>query len=486
MKNLYGQINSSGIVYIHYHKENADKSLKQDQSIKNQFERNQANTTSMMSQYRNLLKSQLKIAKQQSESSSIIADIADNLDDKFLIEVLDATAEKMTKQLEKDYQMWFDSAKRLSKAGELLLKNQNLLGFINALNLIIQQDASFDGSKKALIKLLNEKSQQGTLLFSEKELQRFSKQRDKDFLRQIQSIFQQYNTYLGADEKNKKSIADGFSTMLKNDLISTKLGEPALGKALTKMEQVADEDIRKELGLQSSIRAQSAGTKTLKESGGMGKTDIRLKNFATNIRIGEHEQENNYIVYGDVELSVKTYMSLGWDTRGKVSIQSHSKFLDRVKQYYQNCEPALYNTLAFSNTKNEAMRLDSAKTNFRLIRRTLIDQELLRYLTGGGAALLHTNTIKNFAPFIAINGRVYSTLSILQKSYQNSGLTADDSIAYIAASAFSNAWEKDEGDSFKPSIEAPWIRSMKTQQAIDKISMTVKLNLKMIQDTPLI
>lgn len=486
MENLYGQINNSGIVYVHYHKARADESLKQDKSIKNQFDKNQANVSSVISQYRNLLKSQLQIAQRDSTSGAIIINTVDGLNDELLTKILDATAEKMTAQLEKDYQVWFYSAKRLSKAGNQLLENQDLLGFINALNLLIQRDASFDGSKKALIKLLNEKSQQGTLFFSEKELQQFSKQRDKDFLKQIQSIFQQYNAYLSADsDKNKKTIADGFSTMLKNVLIATKLGEPALGKGIAGVEQVADEKIRKTLGLKSSAHTYSAGTKMLKDSGGMGKTDIRLKNFATNIKIDEQESDNEYIIYGDIELSVKTYTSKGWQTQGKVSIQSHSQFLDRVKQYYQNCEPALYNTLAYSNTKNEAMRLESAQTNFRLIRRTLIDQELLYYLTGGGASLLHTKTIKNFTPFIAINGKVYSTLSILRKSYQNTGLTSDDSIAYVAASTFANTWETEDNNS-GPSVEAAWIRAMKANQAINKISMTVKLNLKMVQDTPLL
>lgn len=488
--NYYGNT-QNGTVYINYHKDHAEANLLADPSIKTNFERVRADANSIMRSYKSLLAKQLTIAKKNSEASAKLISLTEALDDETLNMILNETANQLTQGLgQSSYGEWFSTAQDASRTAKEALAKADYQLLANALDSVISASASFTSSKRALTKLLRKQADaSGTYAFTETDLAALTNKKDQNVLLQAQSVFAKFHAVLNnqGDEKDKQTLVKAFSTALNQNLISTLLGEGNLAAIIAYMQNQADTSVRAELGLSKAL-GQTTGTKSLKGSTGQGTTDIRVKNFATKIQINQNGANQNYYISGNVELSLKTYLTEKWQPSiGRITIKTLTHLVERIKNYYKDCDPAIYNTLAYSQTRNTAMRLNIAQDNFRLMRRTLIEQEMLQYLTGGGQALSRTKTVQNFSPFIAVNGKVYSTLSILQQTLNSSALESDDSIAYLSASTIANMWEKQEKGEAR--IDAAFRRSLKVSAAIDKLTMTVHLNLNNIIhpfDTPLI
>ena len=191
------------------------------------------------------------------------------------------------------------------------------------------------------------------------------------------------------------------------------------------------------------------------------------------------------IIQCDLNISVK------WaniKTEGKndpIQIQSINNYVKLAQKVFgDNTQSnyAIYNTLAFSNV--DKFGADAEKA-YRLLRTGILSKYAIDFLMGTGEDLIVENKAisKNTATFIMINGKVYSTFSIMMafiedmKKHEKAGygnLDTSNSIIYMSAP---NRPSKKEAE--KPEYINDKTLTLYTQEMrnyIDKFAVTVKLN----------
>lgn len=489
-QNIYRIASKCSLVYIHAGatKKSANLLRQHFLSIQNDnmFQSTSNNISSVLSSYKAHLKNQLKFSLNGVNNIDI-----DTIDQQDLVNVLDGMASELTKRLQSNnssFQQFWDTASDVFQA-----KNQ--LNSTDAINIFVSK---FD----AVLAALNEFTEQDRTIIAsvltKKMETAFNKHRaypitDQD-LKNIQnktqllsSVQRSLNTFLqnyaqslqvGIKSEDKKSYMKSMGKALGN-LLSTDFGELAAAKSLVVGGQIATKEIQT---LASTPGFQLLGTESPKDNfGGMGKTDIKLNNIGMSIEFNE----SAYQIAGNIELSVKTYLSKSDISQGiSISIQNSNSLIKRIQEAYPNLSNAsthsIYNTLAFSQAKTAPTELkNAAAPAYRMITKSLLESQMLQYLAGSGTGFKGGAHLGyNFTPFIVINGKVYSTLSILihsldsiKKSDINN--SSADNLIYISASTFDNEWEGEKS----PNLIDAQKRSNRVKAAIEKISMVVHFNL---------
>ena len=184
-------------------------------------------------------------------------------------------------------------------------------------------------------------------------------------------------------------------------------------------------------------------------------------------------------------------MSAKWaniKTEGKndpIQIQSINNYVKLAQKVFgDNTQSnyAIYNTLAFSNVNKFGADAEKA---YKLLRTGILSKYAIDFLMGTGEDLVVENKAisKNTATFIMINGKVYSTFSIMMafiedmKKHEKAGygnLDTSNSIIYMSAPNRPSKKEVEKPEYINDKTLTLYTQEMRNY--IDKFAVTVKLN----------